>query len=71
MKYLPEIVLPAVGLGVIPLLLYLTALSSGWVRLLCILATAVVFTGWHKVWLDLAWRLAGKNPDDFDCHFPG
>ena len=54
MKYLPEIVLLVVGLGVITLLLYLTALSSGWVMLLGILATAVVFTGWQKVLLDLA-----------------
>ncbi|MFH1596784.1 MAG: hypothetical protein ABIG94_10525 [Pseudomonadota bacterium] len=71
MKYLPEIVLLVVGLAVIVILLYLAALSEGWVMLLCILGTAVVYTGWHLVLLNLGWRLAGKDPDDFDFHFPG
>ena len=39
--------------------------------LLSILATAVVFTGWQRTLLSLGWRLAGKDPDDFDFHFPG
>ena len=70
-KYLPEIVLLVLGLAVIVLLLYLAAMSEGWVMLLCILGTAVVYTGWHRILLNLGWRLAGKNPDDFDFHFPG
>jgi hypothetical protein len=71
MKYLPEIVQLVAGLVVMALLLYLTALSAGWVALLCILGAAVVFTGWQKVLISLGWRLAGKDPDDFDFHFPG
>jgi hypothetical protein len=71
MKYLPEILLLVVGLAVIVLLLYLAALSEGWLMLLAILATAVVYTGWQRTLINLGWRLAGKDPDDFDFHFPG
>ncbi len=71
MKYLPEILLLVAGLAVMALLLYLAALSEGWLMLLSILATAVVFTGWQRTLLSLGWRLAGKDPDDFDFHFPG
>ena len=71
MKYLPEVIQLVVGLAVMAILLYLTALSEGWVSLLCILATAVVYFGWQKTLLLLGWRLAGKDPDDFDFHFPG
>jgi hypothetical protein len=71
MKYLPEIALLVAGLPIMALLLYLTALSEGWVSLACILGLAVVFTGWHRTLISLGWRLAGKDPDDFDFHFPG
>jgi hypothetical protein len=71
MKYLPDIVLLVLGLAVMVLLLYLAAMSEGWVTLLCILGTAGVYTGWHRILLNLGWRSAGKDPDDFDFHFPG
>lgn len=71
MKYLPEIILLVLGLPIMALLLYLAALSEGWLALLCILGTAVVYTGWQRTLLNLGWRIAGKDPDDFDFHFPG
>jgi hypothetical protein len=70
-QYLPDIILLALGLGVMAFLIYLTALSEGWVRLACILGLAVVYFGWHAALLRVGWRLAGKDPDDFDFHFPG
>ena len=71
MKYLPEIALLVLGLPLIGVLLYLAVMSEGWVKLLAILGSAVVYTGWHRALLDLGWRLAGKDPDDVDFHFPG
>jgi len=68
---LPDLILLIVGLGVMAFLLYLTAVSAGWVQLLCILGTAVVYFGWHRILLRVGWRLSGKDPDDFDFHFPG
>jgi hypothetical protein len=70
--YLPEIILLLVGAGVMALLLYLGALSEGWVAVLCFLGTAVVYTGWYRVLLKLARRILGCEEDDEDQpFFPG
>ncbi len=71
MKYLPEIILLVIGLPIMVFLLYVAAVSEGWVALAAIVATAVVYTGWQGTLLSLGWRLAGKDPDDFDFRFPG
>ncbi len=71
MKYLPDIILLVVGLLVMAFLLILGAMSEGWVALACFLGVAVVHFGWWGTLLNLAWRHAGKDPDDFDFHFPG
>ncbi len=69
---LPEIILIVAGLGLMAGLLYLVALSEGWVRLPCILGTAVVYTGWYRVLLRLARRKLGVDEDDDDQpFFPG
>jgi hypothetical protein len=70
--YLPEIIQLVVGAILMAVLLYLGALcEGGWLALLCFLAAAVVYTGWWRVIISLGWRWAGKDPDDFDFHFPG
>ena len=70
--YLTEIILVVAGLGIMAGLLYLVALSEGWVRLACILGTAVVYTGWYRVLLRLARRELGVDEDDDDQpFFPG
>jgi len=70
--YLAEIVQLVVGVGLVAVLLYLGALcDGGWLALLCFLGAAVVYTGWWRVVISLGWRLAGRDPDDFDFHFPG
>jgi len=70
--YLPEIFQLLAGAGVMALLLYLGALSEGWVALLCFLATGVVYTGWYRVLLQLARRILGCDEDDEDRpFFPG
>jgi glycerol uptake facilitator-like aquaporin len=71
MKYLPDIILLVVGLVVMVILLYLGAMSENWVAPACFLAVAVVYFGWHRTLVNLMWRTAGKNPDDFDFHLPG
>ncbi|MEJ2673477.1 MAG: hypothetical protein P8168_15055 [Deltaproteobacteria bacterium] len=72
MKYLPDIVLLIVGLLVMACLLLLGALSeAGWVAPLCFVGVAVVYFGWHRTLVNLMWRQAKKNPDDFDFHLPG
>jgi glycerol uptake facilitator-like aquaporin len=71
MKYLPDIILLVVGLLVMALLLILGAMSEGWVAPACFLGVAVVYFGWHRTLVNLGWRAAGKDPDDFDFHFPG
>jgi glycerol uptake facilitator-like aquaporin len=71
MKYLPDIILLVVGLLVMVLLLYLGALSENWVAPACFLGVAVVYFGWHRTLVNLMWRMAGKDPDDFDFHLPG
>jgi glycerol uptake facilitator-like aquaporin len=71
MKYLPDLILLVVGLLVMALLLILGALSEGWVALACFLGVAVVHFGWWRTLLNLVWRHAGKDPDDFDFPFPG
>jgi hypothetical protein len=53
------------------LLLYLGALSENWVAPACFLGVAVVYFGWHRTLVNLMWRMAGKDPDDFDFHLPG
>jgi hypothetical protein len=72
-KYLPDIFLLAVGLLVMAMLLYLIASSDGWVCLVGILALAVVWTGWYRQILRLAFRSLGVDPDDEDDlpWFPG
>ncbi len=72
-KYLPDIFLLGLGLLVMALLMYLIALSDGWVCLLCILSLAVVWTGWYRHLLRLALRSLGVDPDDQDDlpYFPG
>ena len=70
--YLPEIIQLVVGAVLMAVLLYLGALcEEGWLALPCFLGAAVVYTGWWRILINLGWRLAGKNPDDFDFHFPG
>jgi hypothetical protein len=70
--YLPEIILIIAGLVVMGALIYLTAASEGWVRLACILALAVVYTGWYRVLLQLARRKFGVDEgDDDEPFFPG
>ena len=71
MGNLLDIVLLVVGLLVMAFLLGLGAMSEGWVALACFLGVAVVHFGWWGTLLKLGWRLAGKDPDDFDFHFPG
>ena len=62
-----------VGLLVMALLMYLIALSHGWVSLLCILALAVVWITWYRHLVNLAFRNLGVDPDDEDDlpSFPG
>jgi len=70
--YLPEIVQLVAGALCMGFLLYLGAVcEGGWLALLCFLGAAGVYIGWHRVLIRLGWRLAGKDPDDFDFHFPG
>jgi glycerol uptake facilitator-like aquaporin len=71
MKYLPDIALLVLGLLVMALLLWLGAMSENWVALACFLGVAVVYFGWHRTLVNLMWRTAGKDPDDFDFHLPG
>jgi glycerol uptake facilitator-like aquaporin len=71
MKYLPDIALLVVGLLVMAFLLWLGAMSENWVALACFLGVAVVYFGWHRTLVNLMWRTAGKDPDDFDFHLPG
>jgi ABC-type antimicrobial peptide transport system permease subunit len=72
-KYLPDILLLALGLLVMALLVYVIAASDGWVCLLGILALAVVWIGWYRHLLNLAFRSLGVDPDDEDDlpSFPG
>ncbi|OPX21034.1 MAG: hypothetical protein BZ151_00930 [Desulfobacca sp. 4484_104] len=72
-KYLPDVIILVVGLGVMVLLLYLGALSEGWVALVCFLAVAVVYHGWYQHLLRLARRSWGGDEDEFDDQppFPG
>jgi len=72
-KNLPDIFLLTVGLLVMALLMYLIALSHGWVTLLCILALAVVWITWYRHLVNLAFRNLGVDPDDEDDlpSFPG
>lgn len=70
--YLADILLIVAGLGVMAGLLYLVAVSEGWVRLACILATAVVYFGWYRSLLNLARRFFGLDEkDDDEPFFPG
>lgn len=70
--YLPEIIQVVAGLVLMAGLLYLVALSEGWVRLACILATAVVYFGWYRSLLNLARRFFGLDEEDDDePFFPG
>jgi len=71
MGNLLDIVLLALGLLVTAFLLWLGAVSEGWVALACFLGVAVVHFGWWRTLLNLGWRLAGKDPDDFDFPVPG
>jgi hypothetical protein len=72
-KYLLDFFLLAIGLLVIALLIYLIALSQGWVCFLGILALAVVWISWYRHLLNLAFRSLGVDPDDEDDlpYFPG
>ena len=72
-KNLPDIFLLTVGLLVMALLMYLIALSHGWVTLLCILALAAVWITWYRHLVNLAFRNLGVDPDDEDDlpSFPG
>lgn len=72
-KNLPDIFLLTVGLLVMALLMYLIALSHGWVTFLCILALAVVWITWYRHLVNLAFRNLGVDPDDEDDlpSFPG
>jgi hypothetical protein len=72
-KYLPDFFLLGVGLLVMALLIYLIALSQGWVSLACILALAVVWIGWYRHLLNMALKSLDVDPDDEDDlpSFPG
>jgi hypothetical protein len=72
-KYLPDVLLLVLGLLVMALLMYVIAMSQGWISLLGILALAVVWTGWYRHILLLAYRNLGVDPDDEDDlpSFPG
>lgn len=72
-KYLPHILLLALGLLVMALLMYVIALSQGWVSLLGILALAVVWISWYRYLLRLVLESLGVDPDDEDDlpSFPG
>jgi hypothetical protein len=72
-KYLPDVFLLTVGLLVMALLMFLTALSHGWISLLCILALVVVWITWYRHLVNLAFRSLGVDPDDEDDlpSFPG
>lgn len=62
------------GLLVMALLVYLIALTQGgWLSLLGILALAVVWIGWYRHLLNMAFRSLGVDPDDEDDlpSFPG
>jgi hypothetical protein len=48
--------------------LMLPAIAVG---LTCFLGVAVMHFGWWRTLINLGWRLARRDPDDFDCHFPG
>jgi hypothetical protein len=69
--YLPDVILLVCGVPMVGLLLYLGAMSEGWLPPLCYLGAAVIFTGWQRTLITLGWRLSGKDPDDIDFHFPG
>lgn len=71
--YLPDLLSLALGLLVMALLIYLGGQSEGWLAFLCYLALALVWTGWYRQLLRLAWKIQGHNPDDSDDQpfFPG
>jgi hypothetical protein len=72
-KYLPDLFLLGVGLLVMALLIYLIALSQGWVSLVCVLALGLVWISWYRHLLNLALKSLNVDPDDEDDlpSFPG
>ncbi|MEW6387836.1 MAG: hypothetical protein AB1491_10020 [Thermodesulfobacteriota bacterium] len=70
-SYLPDIFLLIVGVLVMVLLLYLGAVSEGWVALLCFLATAVVYHTWQVQLIRMGQKALGKDIDLDGGHFPG
>jgi hypothetical protein len=72
-KYLPELFLLTVGLFVMALLIYLIALSQGWVSLVCILALGLVWISWYRHLLNLALKSLNVDAEDEDDlpFFPG
>jgi hypothetical protein len=71
-SYLPEVLLLVIGVVVMAALLYLGALSRGWVAALCFIGAAVVYHTWFAQLLRLARRYLGAGEDDDDQpFFPG
>jgi hypothetical protein len=71
MKHLPEILVLVLGLLVMGVLVYLVAASEGFLQLLGIISLTAVYFGWQGILMRWGWRLAGRDPDDVDFHFPG
>lgn len=68
---MPDVFMLAVGLLVMALLLYLIALTlGGWLSLLGILGLAVVWIGWYRHVVRLAFQSLGVDPDDEDDDLP-
>lgn len=72
-KYLPDLLLLLLGLGVMALLLYLIASSNGFLALLGIIGLAVVWCGFHRHLIRMLYRQLGVEPEDEDDlpSFPG
>ena len=71
-SHLPAILTLLLGLGVMAGLLYLGALSRGWIAPLCFVAVAVVFHTWLVQLLRLCRPRWGQGDKDDDRPlFPG
>jgi|UniRef100_A0A7C3YZR6 hypothetical protein len=73
-KYLPDVLLLALGLLVMALLIYIIAQSQGsGLSLIAILALTLVWISWYRHVVRLALNSLGAGPDDEDDlpSFPG
>jgi hypothetical protein len=71
MKYFPDLVFLMIGRLVMAFLLLLGALDVGRVAPFGFLGLAAVYFGCHRTLANRGCRSVSKDPDDFDCHFPG